>query len=78
MNTTDKKHVIMICLMETIICSIMNETEPKTRRWNQYKGLLDKLKNVDKTYHGSLSDSEVDQAELVYSKIEELIGGIKL
>jgi hypothetical protein len=70
MDKSDLPEIALLALCETIMRQLLLKSRPHSYKYNQIKGMLAKLENIDKTYTGHLPDD--------YAKVcEELLGGIQ-
>ena len=67
----ERKEITLLCFAETILTTIANRQQPKTRRHNQLVAALERLDRVDKTYHGYLPEDYYANAEATLQKIED-------
>lgn len=67
----EKSEVTVLCLIEMAAKVLKDRTTPKTRRANKIDALLQKVEEVNETYHGYLRDDYVARAERFYQEVED-------
>jgi len=74
----DKHDVMLLCLAETCLVAVANNSKPKSRRHNKIKTAIEQIKLADATYSGTLTEADFDEAAGVFDQIEAYFDGITL
>lgn len=78
LDKSERYDVTLLCFVEIVLVTLLNKQKNPSRRYNQYAGAIEKIKQIDKTYHGYLPLHYQGVAEKMLNKIEaDLVALIK-